>query len=210
MARISSEIKIFKAVDELMFKLVDEFLALAPVRKIQDELEALPEQQQKIINKILCFIFILLPFIFVISMFFTNQSIRNTNQVRSEVLQYFVLNSSQSSQLGSIGQGLIGPTILDSSESFQQIVRSIQSSRSINSNSVNISHFENFPVGSELQQSIIGLSFSELTTQDLTTLISDLIQRQRVKIKAVEIEKNQTTSFLQGSLEIISFSRVNL
>jgi hypothetical protein len=209
MARFSGEIKIFKAVDEFMFKIVDEFSALAPIRKINDELEALPEQQQKIINQVLSFIFILIPTVFVISMFLTNQSLRETNRLRSKVLQLYVQNNIQGSQLGSIGQNLIGPTTLENSNDFQQIVRSIQSSRSINVNSVNISHFENVSVGSDLQQSIVGLSFSELTTQDLTILITDLIQRQRVKIQAIEVEKNQTTRFLQGSIEVISFSRMN-
>lgn len=209
MARFSGEIKIFKAVDEFMFKLIDEFTASAPIRKINDEIEALPEQQQKIINQVLSFIFVVLPFSLVVVMFLTNQSIRETNNTREQVLQLFVQNSTQSNQLGSVGQELIGPTVLETSNDFQQIVRSIQTSRSINSNSINISHFENISVGSQLQQSIVGLSFSEITTQDLTNLIADLIQRQRVKIQAIEIEKNKSTSFLQGSIEILSFSRMN-
>lgn len=199
---------IFKPLDELMFKLIDEINAIAPVRKLLDDLQSLPEDQQKIINQLATFIALVLPIVLVLFLFLGNQKLKSQIHLKEQVLLVSQENHAKNSEISFYGQGLMGPTEVRSQSAFQSVVNDILRSRSLNQNNVNITHFDQFETGSDLVQTVAGLGFSEFTTADFTNFVMDFIQRHRIRVQAVEIEKNPNTGFLQGSVEIIHFSRL--
>lgn len=198
---------LFKPIDEFLFRIVEEALALPFVRKVADELQALPENQQKAINQILTGLILFVPILLLTILVWSNQRASAEIEIKKEILKISKELQSQKQSINSMGQGLMGPSALQSEQDFTNLMRDLLRGRSISPNSVNISHFDQTPVSDGLVQSIIGLSFSELTTQDITNMLVDFIQYQKVKVQAVEIQKNPTTSHLQGSVELIHFSR---
>jgi hypothetical protein len=201
---------IFKPVDELMFKFIDEIFALSFVRKLSEDLQTLPEDQQKIINQSLTFLILLVPFLIVFVLYLGNRDIRKTVDYKEQVLTMAQENQARRNELQFYGQGLLSGTDIPDQTAFQSLVNDIVRSRSLNPSNVNLTHFEQSAAGTSLVQSTAGLSFSELTTQDLTNLMLDLVSRHRVRFQALEIEKNQASKFLQGSFELLHFSRSSM
>lgn len=197
---------LFKPFDEIVFKIVDDIRGTPPVRKLIESTQSMPESQQKIISQGISFLIIILPAFAVIALFLSNQNLRNEIAYKKEVLELVTENQSQKNTVTSLGSTLISSQPITSTEDLQSLIRVSLTSRSMNPSSVNITHFDQFEASSELTQTIATLSFSEFSTAEFTNFMIELMKRQ-LKVQSIEIEKNQNSDFLQGSLEIGHFGR---
>ena len=197
---------LFKPFDEIVFKIVDDIRGTPPVRKLIESTQSMPESQQKIISQGIAFLLIALPVLMLLIIFFSNQSLRGEIALKKEVLELITENQSQKNTISTLGSSLISAQNIKSNEDLQSLIRVSLTSRSMNPSSVNITHFDQFEASSELTQTIATLSFSELSTAEFTNFMIELMQRQ-IKVQSIEIEKNQNSKFLQGSLEIGHFGR---
>lgn len=200
---------VFKSIDEAIFKAVEEVKGQPQIQKLIDEVKALPEEQQKIINHSLSILVILTPIFLTLFFFWQNAVQRSNIETRQLILQEVAENSKKKNQLELTGRNIIGPGEINELSDLQRLVRSALSSRGVTADSVTVTDFYQSSAGEGLTQTSATLNFSALSTQDLTSLFQDLIQRQKVKISALQVEKKEQNNLLDGSFEIYHFSKLN-
>lgn len=198
---------IFRTMDEAVFKGVEEVKARPELQKLFDEMNSLPEEQQKIINHALSLLVILVPILLTFFIFWQNVSIKSDIETRQQILQEVARNSKKKNQLDLTGRNIIGPGEITGLPDLQRLVRSALSSRGITADNVTITDFDQSSAGEGLTQTLATLNFSGLATKDLTSLFQDLIQRQKVKVSAVQVEKLKQKALLEGSFQIYHYSK---
>lgn len=204
MAKLGS---IFKTMDEAIFKGVDEIKGRPEFQKVFDEVNALPEEQQKIINHSLSILAILIPILLTAFVFWQNISLKSDIETRQQILREVAENSKKKNQLELTGRNIIGPGEITGLPDLQRLVRSALSSRGVTADNVTITDFNQTNAGEGLTQTAATLNFTSLSTQELSALFQDLIQRQKVKISAIQIEKREQNNLLEGSFQIYHFSK---
>jgi type II secretory pathway component PulM len=199
---------VFKSMDETIFKGIEEIKAQPPIQKIIDELNARPEEQQKIINHLFSIVVILLPLLLTLFLFWQNISLKSEIETRQYILEEVAANSLKKNQLDLTGRNIIGPGEITERSDLQRLVRSSLSSSNVTPENITIMDFAQNQAGEGLTQTSATLNFTNFSTQELTSLFQDLIQRQKVKISAIQVEKKEQEKLLEGSFQIYHFSKL--
>lgn len=201
---------IFKSMDEAIFKALEDIKGQPQIQKLVDNTSTLPEEQQKILNHSLSIFVIILPILLTSFIFFQNITQKSEIETRELILEEVAEHSKKKNQLELTGRNIIGPGQISDLPDLQRLVRSALSSRGVMADSVTITDFNQTSVGDGLTQTLSTLNFMGLTTQELTGLIQDLTQRQKVKISALQVERDDSNELLEGSFEIYHFSKLDV
>lgn len=195
-------------MDEAIFKGIEEIKGRPELQKIFDEVNALSEEQQKVLNYSLSILAILVPVLLTLFIFWQNASLKSDIETRQQILREVAENSQKKNQLELTGRNIIGPGEITGLPDLQRLTRSALSSRGVSADSVTITDFDQTSAGEGLTQTSATLNFSSLTTQELAALFQDLIQRQKVKVSAIQLEKSDQSKLLEGSFQIYHFSKL--
>jgi len=195
-------------MDETIFKGIEEVKAQPAIQKFIDELNARSEEQQKVINHLLSIFAILLPIFITLFIYWQNVSLKSEIETRQFILKEVAENAKKKNQLDLTGRSIIGPGEIRELSDLQRLVRSSLSSRGVTPDNLTVTDFSQVQAGEGLTQTSATLNFSGFSTQELTGLFQDLIQRQKVKISAIQIEKKEQKNLLEGSFQIYHFSKL--
>lgn len=199
---------LFRPIDEAIFKAVDEIKGNPQIGKISDEIAALPENQQKIVNQILSILLILLPFLIVIMLFTQNATQKKNIAVKNEIIRLLTETNQKNNELALTSRHIIGTGTINEIGDLQRLIRSSLSSRGASPDAITITDFDQTNAGDSLTRTVATLNFTNLTTQNFTAVLQDLLTQQKMKISALQIEKTIEQKLIQGSLEIYHFSKI--
>lgn len=199
---------LFRPIDEAIFKAVDDIKGNAQIGKISDEIAALPENQQKIVNQILSLLMILIPFLIVVLLYSQNSSQKKNIAVKNEIIRLVTETNQKSNELALTSRHIIGTGSINDISDLQRLVRSSLTSREASPDAITITNFDQTNAGDSLTRTVATLNFTGLTTQNFTAVLQDLLTQQKMKISALQIDKKIETKLIQGSLEIYHFSKI--
>lgn len=165
---------VFKTMDEAIFKGIEDLKGRPELQKIFDEVNALPEEQQKMINHSLSILAILAPLFLTFFVFWQNLSLKSDLETRQMILKEVAENSKKKNQLELTGRNIIGPGEITELPDLQRLVRSALASRGVTADNVTITDFDQSSAGEGLTQTTGTLNFSGLSTQELAALFQDL------------------------------------
>lgn len=199
---------LFRPIDELIFKAVDEIKGQPQLSKLTDELAALPEAQQKIINQLFSSLLVLLPLVVVVILFNQNANQKSNIAIKQEIIRLITDTNQKSNEIALSSRHIVGSGVINSMSDLQRLVRSSLTSRGSTPDAVTITEFDQVNAGESLTRTIATLNFSNLSTQNFTGLLQDLLTQQKMKVSAIQIEKRGEQKLLHGSLEIYHFSKL--
>lgn len=203
MAKINS---LFRPLDEAIFKAVDEIKNQPQFSKISDEIGALPEGQQKIISQVLSTIVVLLPLLIVFFLFNQNIEQKKNIVIKEEIIKLLTETSFKSNELALSSRHIVGTGVINSISDLQRLVKSSLANAGVSQDAITVNEFDQTNAGDSLTRTIATLNFTNLSTQNFTAVLRDLLIQQKMKISALQIEKVNSENYLQGNLEIYHFS----
>lgn len=205
MAKLTS---VFRPIDEAIFKAVDEIKNHPQLSKITDEISALPENQQKVINQLFSAFLVLVPFLIVLFLFNQNANQKSNIALKEEIIKLITETNHKSNELALSSRHIVGSGVINNISDLQRLVRSSLTAAGATPDAISINEFDQASAGDSLTRTVATLNFTNLSTQNFTTVLQDLLSQQKMKISAIQIEKRGEDNLLQGSLEIYHFSKL--
>lgn len=203
------DINIMQPIDDFMSKKVDELMQHAEVQKIMDQYAALDENIQDIIKNLMALAIVLIPLIFVMTLWSFNSSLKDELALKKETLGIAQEIVSKESRVGTLKRNYINSTAVNSQSDFQQKVSGHLGASGIDTSKISLGGFDSVDVAGFIIESRVDLKFNQLSNNELFTLLSKLSMRLKIKVDEISIKKNANDNLLQGIIRIIYYGQDN-
>lgn len=194
---------IFIKIDDFIFKKLDLLKNDGVFQKFNDTLSNLEESQQKLVAQLMTFAFILLPFIFVLVLWWGNSQTKKTLDIKKQIIEQIALYEGNQSALNNISANYLSPTAISSQEDLDNRIRNILSQNAIDQEKVTVSNFHSTSTSSTVAKVEADLNFRNFGTNDFSSFMRTLVERERLKIIKVDLSKNQESNLLQGTISLM-------
>ncbi len=198
---------VFKKIDYFIFKKIDEFNADSGAVKLHDLFTSLPEQESKIIQQILAFGFILIPFLVVLFLFWGNYQIKGELAVKNEVINEFQILNSNRDNLQAFGPQFLSDATLRSQSDLENKIRDLLTTNNIDQTKVTFSNFEILQNTDTYLKSTANINFTKFGNQDFSSLMKSLVDIEKFKISSIKMNRESDTELLGGVIEVIHLGR---
>jgi hypothetical protein len=194
---------IFIKIDDFIFKKLDLLKNDGVFQKFNDGLTNLEESQQKLVAQLTTFAFILLPFVFVLVLWWGNSQTKKTLEIKKQIIEQIALYEGNQSALTNISANYLSPTAISSQEDLDNRIRNILSQNAIDQEKVTVSNFHSTSTSSTVAKVEADLNFRNFGTNDFSSFMRTLVERERLKIIKVDLTKNQENNLLQGTISLM-------
>ena len=199
---------IFIKIDEFIFQKLDLLKNDNGVSKINEFIQTLEEQQQRILTQALTFGLIIIPYIVVISIWWSNAKIKQAIQTKNQILEQVSLLNSNKTALMTVTNNYIAPYAIITQMDLENKLRSVMSSNYIDAKKVN-ARFNLISTTSTFTKIEANINFNNFGTQDFSNFLRVLTENERFKVTKVNLIKNNSTNLLQGELTLLHIGRNN-
>ena len=196
-----------KRFDLFLFQKLDEVKNQASYGKSVEFYSNLDEDQQRIAKWALLSLTALLPMILVLIFWFQNNTLQNDLESRIELVDTMQEIITQNSEAGGLSLGLAASTPISSESEMQTRLSTALSRSSVDLSKIRISNFSMENVSETLVRSESDVKFDGLSTEQLMSLFTYMIQTEKFKISSVEITRNPRTNLLEGLFHGIHFGQ---
>lgn len=194
---------IFIKIDDFIFKKLDLLKNEGIFQKFNDALSNLDEAGQKLVAQLTTFSFILLPFIFVIVLWWGNSQTKKTLDIKRQIIEQIALFEGNQNALNNISSNYLSPSAIGSQEDLDNRIRNILSQSSIDQDKVTVSNFQLTSTSSTVAKVEADLSFKGFGTNDFSVFMRSLVENERLKIMKVDLIKNKDDNLLQGTISLM-------
>lgn len=194
---------IFIKIDDFIFKKLDLLKNDGVFQKFNDALSNLEESQQKLVAQLTTFTFILLPFVFVLILWWGNSQTKKTLEVKKQIIEQIALFDGNQSALNNISANYLAPSAIGNQEDLDNRIRNILSQNAIDQEKVTVSNFHTASTSSTVAKVEADLNFTNFGTNDFSVFMRTLVERERLKIMKVDLIKNKETNLLQGTISLM-------
>lgn len=199
----------FKGIDKKTFEYASKIKTSGPYLSYLNKIETLPDEQQSFINKLISSSIVTLPFLLLIILAFQVYSYKkeintflNVTKQANKVIAY-------KNEISSHSRRLINSKELGEQSLFERELRAIVNGLGIKLQDLNVQSFDVTNATSEITRVDVGLGFRELSSKKLTELLQNLTLREKMKISALNIQKDVEKSQLSGQFNLVYFLKVN-
>lgn len=197
---------IFIKIDEYIFQKLDLLKNDSGVSKINEYLQSLEEQQQRIVTQAITFGFIIIPFIALTTIWWSNSKIKQGIQTKTQILEQISQLNANKSALMTVSNNYIAPYAISTQMDLDNKVRNIMSSNNIDAKKAN-ARFNLISTTSSVTKIEAIISFHDFGTQDFSNFLRNLTENERFKVTKVNLSKNASTNLLQGELSLLHIGK---
>ena len=166
------------------FKKVDKVKSSPIYRDIMNRLELLGDRNKKLSLQATSILAISIPIIIIISFIFSNIKIGQEIAIKQGIHDYIIKYKDKKRLLTNIKRDIATSYVLKSSNDF---IKKVQESAS-DHNKIKISNFSKRNLYS-MTKSTATLSFKDISTKELMSLIGILTSRDKIKVSKINISK---------------------
>lgn len=198
---------IFQLLDQQIFAQIDTYKKSQLYQKLNDSISSFDDTAKNVSNKVLTTFALLTPIIIVILFNSSNNTLRHELEIKSEI--YSLINSYQSKKanIEKLGRRVLSPQIITDKSSLQKRFDRVLTRKSIDSERVTISKFNQDSSLGSITKTTAKISFKMLSTTKLSDLLSSLLQSEKVKVSKLIIKRNNKTEQIKGSFSIVHFGK---
>jgi hypothetical protein len=199
---------IFIKIDEFIFQKLDLLKNDSGFSKINEFMQTLEEQQQRIFTQAVTFGFILIPFVIVFSIWWSNSKIKQGIQTKNQILEQIAQLNANKSALMTVSNNYIAPFAISTQSDLDNKIRAIMTSNNIDSKKAN-NRFNLVSTTSSVTKIEAIINFHDFGTQDFSNFLRNLTENERFKVTKVNLSKNTSTNLLQGELTLLHIGKNN-
>lgn len=194
---------IFIKIDDFIFKKLDLLKNDGVFQKFNDAISNLDEAGQKLVAQLTTFAFILIPFIFVLVLWWGNSQTKKGLEVKKQIIEQIALFDGNQNALNNISSNYLSPSAIMGQEDLDNRIRNILSQNAIDQDKVTVSNFQQTSTSSTVAKVEADLSFKNFGTNDFSVFMRTLVERERLKITKVDLIKNKEDNLLQGTISLM-------
>lgn len=199
--------KLFIKIDEYIFQKIDLLKNDGSFQKINDLLMGIDEERQKIFIQIFVFLFLIAPFIFVTGIWWGNHNLRNSIEIKSQILEQIATLNGSKDTLVNVSSNFVSPMPILGREDLDNKIRNIMSQSGIDQSKVHVTNFNQLSTSSSISKIEATLNFTSFGTQDFSNFMRSLVEQEKFKIMRVNLTKNTNTNLLQGELTLMHLGK---
>lgn len=199
----------FKNIDEFIFAKVDQLQSNPLFQELVAKYEQLDSKLQKVISFTSTILLIFLPLLIVLFLFISNFSLRSEVNAKKEIFQLINDINANKKTLESVEKNVVSPSKVGSRINLKERIINIMNKIGVAPEKVKIKNFAkpSGPTG-QISKAEADLEFRDFSTNNLTQLMLQLLQFEKMKISTIEITKNQKKNSIFGTLHLVHFSKV--
>lgn len=207
---MEEKIPLIKRLDTYIFTQLDEFRKTPGHAKILDFYGSLEDESQKVFKWVLLVSTFLIPFTLVVVMWWQNSTIESELNSRIALVERMQQIITQNSEVGGLSSSIAAPTAFTSQDELNGRLSSALSSIGVDLSKIRINGFTSDVISPLLTRSEADFKFDGVSTEQLMGLLTTLLQRERFRISAVQIKRNNETNLLEGSFHGVHFGETQL
>jgi hypothetical protein len=205
----NEKLVLFKRIDTFFFEKIDQLKKTPNYNSFLDFYNGLEEETQKGIKALVVLLIFLFPVIFLSFFIWQNDKLKKDLSLRIQVLSKANQIIGQKKSLNQIKFNVLSQNPIDSDSMLTSKLSGLLTSTGVDMTKIKISDFQSEDVSSELYRTQSKLNFNSFSTDELMTLITTLIQREKFKVSDVSISRNASSNLLQGYVHLIHLSQIS-
>ena len=198
---------VFIKIDEFIFQKLDLFKADGSFQKINELITALDEEQQKIFAQALTFTLIIIPYLFVITLWWGNYRAKKNIEVKSQILEQISTLNSSKDALANVSSNYLAPVAIQGQEDLDNKIRNLMSSNNIDQAKVHVLNFTQLSSTSSISKVEAMLSFQNFGTQDFSNFMKALVENERFKVMRINLTKDKASNLLKGEVSLMHLGK---
>lgn len=200
------KLPLFRKIDQALFEKIDKFKQTPNYTPIQDFYNSLEEEQQKLFKGVVILFIFLLPIMGLTMVWWQNGVYKDNLEMRKNLVARANEIIGQSQSLQDITPQVFSMNPIDSQSMMTSRLSSLLSSVGVDLSKIQVADFESVNVSSNVMRSEAKFSFTNLSTDELMNLLTAMTSREKFRVPAVEITRNEDTQLLSGYFQAIHFS----
>jgi hypothetical protein len=196
-----------KKIDSFIFEKIDLFKKSPNYSPIQDFYTSLEDEQQKWVKVLLLLSVFVVPLLLLFSFWISNAFLSSDYKERYAIVQKAQQIIREQQKVDVLASNLISESPVDSQDSMNSLLLNALGGTGVDLARVKVAGFKLEDIGGNLVKSESDITFDSLSTEQLMDVFINLFSRAKVKISAVNIEKNEASQLLFGTFHIIHFSQ---
>lgn len=201
----NTSIPLFKKIDRATFEKLDKFKLSPGYNNLQDFYNGLEEEQQKFFKAVIVLFIFLIPAMFLGLVWWQNMSLREDLENRKALISKANEIIGQKQSLEEVIPAVLSPNPIDGASMMTSRLSNLLSSIGVDLSKIQVSNYDGSLASSGIMRAEADFKFSNLSTDELMNIFSAMIQREKFRIEAVEINRNPETNFLQGQFHAVHF-----
>jgi hypothetical protein len=209
MEDINGKIPLFKKIDRALFESIDKFKQSPNYSGIKEFYNGLEEEQQKIFKGLVLLVLAFLPLIAISFLLIGNAKLRDDLELRVSIVSRASEILGQNQGLREVTPRVFSMNPIDGQSMMSSRLSNLLSSVGVDISKLQVKEFHSSTITSNVMRSEATISFSNLSTDELTNIFTNLISREKFRISEVNITRNADSNALQGQFQAIHFSSIS-
>lgn len=193
---------LFIKIDDFIFKKLDVLKNDGFFQKFNEVTSNLDEPGQKLIAQLISFTFILIPFTFVLILWWGNFQTKNGLELKKQIIEQIAIFEGNQNTLNNLSANYLSPNAVTGKEDLENRITNILSQNGIDQDKVRVLSFNQTSTSSTVAKIEADLSIKNFGNKDFSIFMRALIERERFKIMKVDFMKNKEDNLLQGTISL--------
>lgn len=202
----NNSLPVFKKVDRAVFDRIDKFKLTPGYNNIQDFYNGLEEEQQKVFKGAVILAIFLIPAMLISFILWQNNSIKEDLSTRVALINKANEIIGQKQGLRDISPNILSDNPIDGASMMTSRLSNMLSSIAVDLSKIQVSNYAGEMVSGTIMRSEADFAFSNLSTDELMNIFTNMIQREKFRIQSVDITRNADSNLLKGQFHAIHFS----
>lgn len=194
---MDEKISLLKRIDLYLFAKIDVLKQTQEATKTLELFSNLDEEQQKVTKWLMLVGVIFVPFILVFMLWLQNYSLSGDLDMRKKIAIKAQDILAENQQVQDVSQTMLSATGLMDQADLTNRLSTILPGVGVNLSKINISSFDSQNVD-QLIKSDVDFKFDNLSNEELVSLFTALISREKFHISSVEIKRNDKSNLVEG------------
>ncbi len=201
----TANIPLFKKLDREIFARIDKFKLTPSYNNIQDFYNSFDEEQQKALKGAVLLGIFAIPLLFLSLVWWQNNTLRSDMEMRIALIAKANEILGQRRGLEQVAPAVLSEGPIDGESMMSSRLSNILSGAAIDLSKIQVRNFTGEMASGTIMRAEADFQFSNLSTDELTNVFSNMITREKFRIQSVSIKRNPDTNLLQGQFHAIHF-----
>lgn len=202
----TSSLPVFKKIDRAVFERIDKFKLTTSYNNIQDFYNGLEEEQQRVFKGAVILAIFLIPAMLISFILWRNNTLKEDMSTRVALINKANEIIVQKQGLRDISPNILSLNPIDGASMMTSRLSNLLSSIAVDLSKIQVSNYTGEITSGTIMRSEADFTFTNLSTDDLMNIFTNMIQREKFRIQSVEITRNADTNLLKGQFHAIHFS----
>ena len=202
----SAKSPFFKKIDTKVFEAIDKFKTTSNYLPIQESYNGLDEDQQKWLKLGVVAGLIIVPALLLGFFWFQNTNLRNDLELRLNTVSKINEIIGQNKAISDASPMILSMNPIDSQSMMTSRLTQVLSGSGIDLAKIQVTNFNSSSISSNVYKADAEFRFNGLSTDQLVSMFTSLIQREKFRVESFDVKRNPETNLLDGGFHASHYS----